>query len=254
MVLNLYTNLFIFIFGLLIGSFINVVTYRLPREESVVNPPSHCPSCGKRLTWWQLVPVISYSFLMGKCFYCKKNISFRYPLTELIFGLIYLYLFSKFGLTLEFVSSVFLFTILFAVSIIDLEHRIIPDKLNLVGAVGGVLISILDRPGIFDSTLGFIIGGGLMLALAYFSRGGMGGGDIKLTAVLGLFLGWQGVLLAVFIASGIGSIVGILLNLNKGKKIGKAAIPFGPFLSIGALTVYLYGNQIIQLYLDYYVR
>lgn len=247
-------SFFIFLTGLLIGSFINVVIYRLPRGESVIHPPSHCPCCGKRLTWWQLAPVISYIFLVGRCFNCGKAISLRYPLIELIFGSVYLYLFQIFGLREELIASAFFFSFLFAGSIIDLEHRIIPDKLNLVGAIGGLFFILLSEPGIFTGLLGLMIGGGLMLALAFLSRGGMGGGDIKLTAVMGLFLGWQGVLLAVFIASVLGSIIGILCNLNKGKKIGKAAIPFGPFLSLGGMAVFMYGNQIINLYLDTFVR
>lgn len=246
--------LFIFIFALLIGSFINVVNYRLPKGDSVVYPPSHCPSCNKRLTWWQLVPVMSYIFLRGKCFNCNSKISARYPLIELIFGLSYIYLFYMFGFSVELISSLFLFTILFVGSMIDLEHRIIPDKLNLIGAIGGVILSIFAKPGLSEGILGFVVGGGLMLALAHLSKGGMGGGDIKLTAVLGLFLGWKGILLSVFIASIIGSIVGVLLNLNKGKQIGKTAIPFGPFLSLGAMTVYIYGNQIIQWYWDTFVQ
>lgn len=238
----------VLMYGLIIGSFINVVIYRLPRGESIVSPPSHCTSCGKRLAWWQLVPVLSYLFLRGRCFNCGERVSIRYPLIELIFGLAYLYLFQVFGLTVEFVSAVFLFSVLFAGSVIDLEHRIIPDKLNLAGAIGGVILTLLGKPGVIDSLAGFFAGGGLMLALAYFSRGGMGGGDIKLTAVLGIFLGWQGVLLAVFYASCIGSVVGIVLNLNKGKKIGKATIPFGPFLSLGAMAVYIYGNHLMLWY------
>lgn len=244
----------VFIFGLIIGSFINVVIYRVPRGESVSWPPSHCPECGQRLVWWQLVPVISYLFLGGRCYNCKHKIPIRYFLVELFFGCAYLFLFNKSGIGIQFISSAFLFSILFADSVIDLEHRIIPDKLNLVGMMAGFIFTLFGAPGIGESMLGFTVGAGLMLALAHFSKGGMGGGDIKLTAVLGIFLGWQGVLLTIFIASILGSVIGIALNFNKGVKIRKAAIPFGPFLSMGAMVVYLYGSNIIGWYLDTFVR
>lgn len=244
-----------FILGAVIGSFLNVCIYRIPAGKSIVSPPSACPHCGQNIRWFQNIPLLSYLFLGGKCASCRTTISFRYPAIEALTGFLFalvLYNFS-FG-TATPVYWVFV-AALIVITFIDLDHQIIPDVISLPGIIVGFVCSFFV-PWLtwIDSLLGVVIGGGILLAIAWIyekvaKREGMGGGDIKLLAMLGAFLGWKAVLPIIFVASLVGSLIGIpLMLLQKGDT--KLAIPFGPFLAFAA-TVYLFwGRELVYWYLN----
>lgn len=240
--------------GLIIGSFLNVCIFRIPHGDSIISPPSHCPKCNQRLGVVDLVPVFSYLLLKGKCRYCGDEVSPRYPLVELFCGVIFFALFLKFGYTLEYVSSVFLFSGLLVCSLIDYDHQIIPDKVNLVLFIGGVtLIGLQSTTLLLNGFLGAVVGFGLLYLVAVLSKGGMGGGDVKLAGVLGLYLGWQNVLLTLFMAFLIGSVVGLAWALINNKNL-KTALPFGPFLSIATMLVIIWGQQILSWYFEFVLK
>ncbi len=241
-----------FIFGLVIGSFLNVCIYRLPRSESVVFPPSHCPQCSNNLKAIDLIPLISFVVLKGKCRSCQDSIPLRYPLVELLSGslalLFYYYYWPQYLLLL---SGLLFSYLLLVATFTDLEHRIIPDEIVVVGIVTGLLFSFfLPHITFFQSLLGLIVGGGSLLLVAIISRGGMGGGDIKLMAMMGSFLGWQAALGTIFLASLMGSIGGLsIVIIQKRKKGLKSAIPFGPYLSLAGIIVFFYGDLLWHWYL-----
>jgi leader peptidase (prepilin peptidase)/N-methyltransferase len=247
-------NLFAFIYGAVVGSFLNVCICRLPENRSVVSPSSSCPLCGYRISWYDNIPVASFVFLRGKCRSCKAPISFRYPLVELINGLLTLMLFIKFGPTLTFLALFILCSSLVVITFIDIDHQIIPDVISLPGVVTGFAFSFfLPGVGWKDSLLGGLVGGGSLLLVAYgyqllTGNEGMGGGDIKLLAMMGAFLGWHSVLFIVFSASLFGSVIGVSLMVARGRD-SKLAIPFGPYLAFGAILYIFYGNRIIEWYL-----
>ncbi|AZR73572.1 peptidase A24 [Anoxybacter fermentans] len=245
---------FVFVMGTLIGSFLNVCICRLPKNESIITPPSHCPNCQKRLKAWDLIPILSYLIYRGQCRYCSSPISLQYPLIEGLTGLIYLLIYLKFGLNAQAYLSFFFASALIVVSGIDFKHRIIPDIISLPGMVIGILASIFSiQISLLDAVLGILVGGGLFLLIAIFSRGGMGGGDIKLMGFIGAFLGWKGALLTIFFGSLIGSVYGLYLMIFK-KVDRKTAIPYGPFLSAGALLFTLYGDALIRFYFQWVLR
>ncbi|MBS4025523.1 MAG: prepilin peptidase [Clostridia bacterium] len=231
------------------GSFLNVVIYRLPRGLSVVSPPSSCPNCGLRLRWWQLIPVFSYLFQHGKCSFCHSGISLRYPLVELVTGGLFLGIYLIFGF--DWVTLIYwiLIASLISVTLIDWEHMIIPDELNLVIFVTGLAASILQLTiPISQALIGSLLGGCLLFMLAVLSRGGMGGGDIKLAFALGVFTGWQLMLFLLFLASLLGTVYGLGQIAFQGTEKGRK-IPFGPFISIAGIIALFGGQQIIQYYL-----
>jgi len=235
------------VFGLIIGSFLNVVIHRLPRGESVVRGRSHCPACGRTLAWYDLVPVVSYLALRGRCRSCGAPISPRYPLVELLTGAVFAALFYRFGPTPVLIKYLFLASILVAAAFIDLEHYIIPNRLVLVGAGGGLLSPLLQDVSVWSALSGMAVAGGVLLLLALVSKGGMGLGDVKLAAVVGLFLGWPLGLVAVFFAACLGGAFGILL-LVFGIKRRKDPIPFGPFIALGTVVTLLWGKQVVFWY------
>lgn len=238
------------LFGLVVGSFLNVVICRLPKGESVVSPASRCPACGTPIRWYDNVPVLGYLFLGGKCRVCKARISVEYPLVELGNGLLYGTLGWRFGLAPELPVYMALTSALLAATMIDLHHQILPDRITLPGIVLGLLASATLLPsGFLPALAGALLGGGLFFLIALVSRGGMGGGDIKLIAMIGAFLGWQAVLLTTFLAATVGGLVGVVLMLFFGKG-RKFAVPFGPFLSAGAVVCLLWGNRMIDWYLS----
>lgn len=247
--MDILLPIFIFLFGIAIGSFSNVCIYRLPRRMSIITPSSHCPVCGKGISPIDNIPIISFLILSGKCRNCRSPISFVYPLVEIITGLIYLFLYFKFHISFLFLVFAILCTSLIIIAFIDLEHKIIPDVITLPGMIIGLAVS-LTMPHItaLNSVKGLLVGGGLFYAVAVLSRGGMGGGDIKLIAMIGSFLGWKMTLLTIFLGSFIGSVVGITLIVMK-KKGRKDMIPFGPFLSLGAIISVFFGREIIRLWL-----
>ncbi len=242
----------VFCFGLVIGSFANVCIHRLPRKESVVFPGSHCPACSSAVRPLDNIPVISYIVLGGKCRDCATRISPIYPVIEAVTAALLLVGFFKFGLSFDFLVYAMVAPALVIITAIDIEHQIIPDIITLPGIALGLAVGAYTI-GYAGSLLGFFVGGGLFYLLAVLSNGGMGGGDIKYIAAVGALLGWQKVLLVIFIGALLGSMVGVF-QIAVQKKSRKSLIPFGPFLATGTWVALFYGNSLIRLYLDYLVR
>ncbi|MDT8271609.1 MAG: prepilin peptidase [Desulfomonilia bacterium] len=240
------------VFGLFIGSFLNVCIYRIPKAESVVWPGSRCPQCLNHIRAWDNIPVFSYLFLRGKCRYCGTRIALRYPVVELLSALLAVTFLIRFGLSIPFVIYYLWACTLLVITFIDLDHQIIPDGLSL-GGIGVGFIAVIWLPVAYrDALIGLVLGAGILIAIIYgyyFLTGkqGMGGGDVKLLAMIGVFTGWQGVLFTLFSASLMGTLVGIPWTFLQ-KKGMQAAIPFGPFLSMGALIYVLWGSDIVQWY------
>jgi leader peptidase (prepilin peptidase)/N-methyltransferase len=242
--------LIVFLFGLTIGSFCNVVIYRLPLGESIIAPGSHCRSCGNSIRPWDNIPLLSYFILKGQCRFCKERISTRYPAVEFTSGMLFVLLWLKFGFSLSLASYALLSSALVVVALIDLDHKIIPDIISLPGIAVGLSLSLWFLPITpLASLFGFLTGGILFYLIAVVSKGGMGGGDIKLIAMIGAFLGWQGVLFTIFSGALLGSLVGVTLMLL-GKKGRKDKVPFGPFLSCGAILFMLAGDNLLNWYLN----
>jgi leader peptidase (prepilin peptidase)/N-methyltransferase len=244
------TTIFLFLFGLLIGSFLTVVAYRVPRGESVVGGRSHCPSCGNQIAAHDNVPVFSWLLLHGRARCCGAPISSRYPLTELAAGALYaatvLVLWeepAQVALGLAFV------TMLLAITLTDLERRIIPNKILLAGAIAGVAVATATDPGSLpERAIAAAAAGGLLFAVALAYPRGMGLGDVKLAAVMGLYLG-RSVAPALLIAFAAGSLFGLALIARQGAAARKQAVPFGPFLAFGGVVGLLAGDQLIEWYL-----
>jgi leader peptidase (prepilin peptidase)/N-methyltransferase len=237
------------VLGFCIGSFLNVVIYRLPRGESIATGRSHCTHCGKTIAWYDLFPLVSYLLLGGRCRYCKTAISWRYPLVEGLTAGLFLALYWHFGLTLTLVKYLFLAALLVAISFIDLEHFLIPNSLVLAGVVFGIGVAFIVRDlSIWSALLGAASCSGFLLLVSLISRGGMGLGDVKLSLVTGLFLGWP--LGPVGLLSGVcaGGLVGIVL-LVTGIKGRKDPVPFGPFIALGAIVALFWGWQILYVVL-----
>ncbi len=247
-------ELFSIIFGALIGSFLNVCICRLPREESIVTIGSHCPQCNNPIRFYDNIPVLSYVLLKGKCRYCGKPISIQYPVVEGITALSSWVLFTTYGPSLSYFFFFAFVAALIVITVIDLQHQIIPDVISLPGMGVGLLGSLtLTHLSFLNSLGGLLLGGGSLFLVAtvyqwLFKREGMGGGDVKLLGMIGAFLGWKAVILTILLSSLIGSLIGILVMVLKGKNF-KYAIPFGPFLSLGAVLTLFYGESIIRWYL-----
>jgi leader peptidase (prepilin peptidase)/N-methyltransferase len=243
--------LFIFIFGLIIGSFLNVCIYRLPLEQSIAFPPSHCFACGTRLGPLDLIPLLSYFALQGHCRTCHAVISRRYPIVELLTGSLFCLCLARFNLTAELITALIFTAFLLVIALIDYDHQLILDKVLIVFTVAALGVGLFQFT-IFDwwdKLLAAVASGALLLLVALVSRGGMGGGDIKFVTVLGLWLGLTGMaetLLLSFILGGIG---GGLLLLS-GKKGRKDAIPFGPFICVAAFSCCLYGQKLLFWYIN----
>jgi leader peptidase (prepilin peptidase)/N-methyltransferase len=244
-------------FGLVIGSFLNVCIYRIPRDLSVVFPSSRCPSCNSPIRPWDNIPVLSYLLLGGRCRYCRTKISFRYPLVEALNAFFYVSLLWRYGLGWDSAVYALFCSSLLVITFIDLEFQIIPDRITLPGIPIGLFAGSLLLPDPFmrsallgykASAAGLLAGGGFYYLVAVLSRGGMGGGDIKMMAMVGGLTGWKSVLLTTFLGSLTGSLVGIFLMIAKGKG-RKAKIPFGPFLALGALITLFFGQEILTWYL-----
>ncbi len=246
--------LFLLILGLILGSFYNVCIYRLPQEESIVWPGSHCPHCGHPLSILDNLPLVSFLLLKGSCRYCQAPISYQYPLVEGVTGLATVLIGWKFGLSWAFFQALVLFGALLVVSFIDRSHQIIPDWITYPGIGIGLIFSWLTgTPGLWSSLIGVLLGGGLLWLLAFgyqwlAKKEGMGGGDIKLLAMIGAFLGWPGVLVTLLFGSLLGTLVGLGLILIW-KKDRTYAVPFGPFLSLGAVIYLFFGAAILNWYL-----
>ncbi|QAT41174.1 A24 family peptidase [Clostridium sp. JN-9] len=247
----LIIKIYIFIIGLIIGSFLNVCIYRIPREESISFPPSHCTNCGNRIKWYDLIPVFSYLILRGKCRYCKERISFRYPLIELTTGIMFLALYMKFGLSIDFVKSAILICFLLVIGIIDFDTTDVYSKTTYSGIVFGIILLIINFIYFSGGVLDFLIGGAIgfsVIALIILLTHGMGWGDAEICGMCGLFLGWKLTIFMLFISFTLGGLIGIILLITK-KKSRKDYIPFGPYISIAAAISIFIGNSAIAWYL-----
>jgi leader peptidase (prepilin peptidase) / N-methyltransferase len=237
-----------FVFGLCVGSFLNVVIARLPAGASIVTPGSACPGCGTPIRWYDNVPLLSFAVLRGRCRQCTGTISWRYPLVELGTAVLFVLVLLARGPGLGLVSGLLLAAALVVVTGIDLDHQIIPDVVSLPGIVVGIALSILTGvPAWSDALIGVLVGGGLFFVIIVASGGGMGGGDMKLAAMLGAFLGWQGLLVAMLLAALTGGGVALVL-LVLGRKGRKDPVPFGPFLALGGMVALLYKDRLIHWY------
>jgi leader peptidase (prepilin peptidase)/N-methyltransferase len=244
----------IFILGLIIGSFSNVCIYRIPKNESIIFPASHCPNCHTPIKAIDNIPILSYLILKGKCRKCGEKISIRYPVVEFLTGAIYLLIFLIYGRSYQTLIYAFLSSSLIIISFIDLDDQIIPDEISLPGIVIGLALSfIVPYISYFNSILGIIVGGGIILlialaGLAIFKKEAMGGGDVKLSAMIGAFIGWKYIMISLFIGFFIGAIAGILLILLKIRNRDDL-VPFGPFIVLGSFITLLWGENILSWYL-----
>ncbi|MCM8782438.1 MAG: prepilin peptidase [Candidatus Omnitrophica bacterium] len=254
--LDLGAKFLFFIGGNFVGSFLNVCIYRMPRSESIILPRSHCIHCGKVIRWYENIPLLSYIFLKGKCNSCKKPISLRYFIVELLTAVLFVLFYSKFGLSLNLLFFLILICGLIVASFIDFEHQLIPDSISLGGLVLGLVISLfypamhhnqLRLQAFLNSLSGAAVGGLSIYAVgvvgkAIFKKEAMGFGDVKFLAMIGTFVGWQKILLVFFLAPFFGAAVGIVLKIRH--KI--ETIPYGPYLSLATVIAILWGNGILN--------
>lgn len=246
----------IFIFGAVIGSFLNVCIYRIPRKESIVVPGSRCTACKKSIAWYDNIPFFSYIFLGGRCRHCKEKISFRYFLVEFLSASVFVILFGYFGFSASFFIYSLLTFSLILVTFVDLEFQIIPDRITIGGLFLGLLTSILVpslhnvsdwKQALLSSLLGILAGGGLIYLTAIlgemaFKKESMGMGDVKLMAMLGAFLGWKMAVLIFFLAPFFGTPAGLYLKFKKKEEI----IPYGPYISMASFVTIIWGNKILN--------
>jgi leader peptidase (prepilin peptidase)/N-methyltransferase len=252
--MELLNYILVGLLGLAIGSFLNVVIYRVPRDRNVAAGRSRCPQCDHQLKWYHNIPVLSYLALRGKCGFCGARISPRYPLVELLNALAYLYFFKVFGWSIDLGTFAFLSSALLIVFFVDLEFQIIPDAVTLPGIALGLAVSLI--PGgisIVQSLIGLVVGGGALYLVAMlgdwlFKKESMGGGDIKLAAMLGAFLGWQKVLFVFLASAVIGLVISVVLMVFSARLRSHRVVPFGPFLAIAAMAAVLWGDRIISFY------
>jgi leader peptidase (prepilin peptidase)/N-methyltransferase len=242
--------------GLVIGSFLNVCIYRIPLGQSIVHPPSRCMRCGTALRWYHNVPVISWLVLRGRCGFCAAPVSARYPAVEALTGVVFaLHAFVFEPGPLLLVRLAFA-AVLIVLAFIDIDHRILPDSMTLSGIPLGILASVWLPPGLRDALIGVAIGGGSLWLIAegyYRWRRveGMGMGDVKMLAMIGAVLGWRAVVVTLVLSSCSGALVGAAL-MSRGKDGLRYALPFGTFLSIGALVASLVGEPLVTWYLSFY--
>lgn len=247
----IFTLIFVAAAGASVGSFSNVCIYRVPLHLSIVHPGSYCPNCKTPLAPWDNIPVLSYLFLRGKCRYCGSGISLRYPVVELLTALFYLLLYIKFDLPVAITYAI-LVSALLVITFIDIDHMIIPNVITFPGIPIGLVLTYFFLPhSIMDSVIGMLGGSGFFL-LTFFTyliimgKEGLGMGDVKMIAMIGAFLGWEKVFLTIFLASLLGSIIGIIIERSF-----KARIPFGPFLASGAVLSIFFGDKLIEYYFNF---
>jgi len=262
-------KLIVFIFGSCIGSFLNVCIHRMPIGESVVWPSSHCPKCKKRIPSYDNIPFLSYIFLKGKCRFCKQRIPLRYPLVELLTALSFLLLLNFYGLSLDFFIYIFFISALIIATFVDIDHRIIPDEISVGGLILGFILSAVkglhlnpvsyNAMPVINSALGIVVGGGIIYLtgfifdIVYFKMlkkppidgqtESMGGGDVKLLAMIGAFLGWKISLLTFFVAPFFALGFGLINLITKKEH----TLPYGPFLSLAAFVSMFWADKIISL-------
>lgn len=237
----------IFLYGIVIGSFLNVLIYRLPKKENIVTTRSHCMSCGYQLTWYDLVPIFSYLVLGGRCRKCKTRISVQYPIIEALNGCLYLIVFYKFGMSVDSLLYCLLFSALLTLSVIDFRTYEIPIGINVFILLLGLVRVITDWTNWADYLIGFLAVSVFLYLIYIITHGrGIGGGDVKLMAVCGLVLGWKLILLGFFLGCIIGSICHLMrMKLSHADHV----LAMGPYLSVGVMIAALWGNQMINWYL-----
>jgi len=255
--MNTFYSIYAFLFGSVIGSFLNVVILRLPEKgASIIFPASHCPQCKTSIGWYDNIPIVSYILLRGKCRECGKHISMQYPLVELCMAMLSVSLFKKFGISFEFFFYFLFSASLLVIIFIDLSHQIIPNSISLGGIVIGFAGAFVNHQISWQqSGLGILVGGGFfyVFALAYYwltKREGLGGGDVKLLAMIGAFLGWQSILFVIFASSLSGSLVGVWVMVKHGKGM-QAKIPYGPFLALAAFCYLFFSVPIMNFWFRY---
>jgi len=246
----------IFVLGLIVGSFSNVCIYRIPRNESILYPASHCPKCHSNIKALDNIPLLSYILLKGRCRNCKSKISIQYPVVEFLTGFIYLIIYLIYGLSIQTLIYIILSSALVIIAFIDLNEQIVPDVISLPGIVIGFIISFFVPYILFiNSALGIVVGGGIILVIGLvgsviFKKEAMGGGDVKLAAMIGAFLGWRYIMISLFLGFFLGALAGIILILSKIKS-REDVIPFGPFIALGSIITLLWGEKIISWYLGF---
>jgi leader peptidase (prepilin peptidase) / N-methyltransferase len=239
--------------GLLIGSFLNVVVARVPERRSLLSPGSSCPGCGAAIAWYDNVPILSFLALRCRCRACAAPISWRYPLIEGVTAALFAGAAHQFGPTPDAVVAAALLAVLVALTAIDLERQILPDVITLPGILAGTLANLAtSRVPWPESLIGIVVGGGVFVVIILASGGGMGGGDMKLGAMLGAFLGWKVVLLSIFVAVALGASVALAL-MASGVRGRKDPIPFGPFLAAGGAAGLFWGEKVVRWYLSGFV-
>lgn len=245
----------VFVFGALVGSFLNVCIHRIPSGESIAFPASHCPRCQEPIKPYDNVPIVSYLLLRGRCRHCAAPIAARYPLVEMLGGIAAVGALYGFGATAEALLIFAFLAALIVITFIDLDHQIIPDAISIPGIFVGFAAALLfGRPTWLSSLAGIALGGGILwiVAASYewlTGREGMGGGDIKLLAMIGAFLGWRAIPVTVLLASLLGSVIGLSLMAVRGRDT-RMAIPFGPFLAAAAVCALFWGDALIDWYLS----
>jgi len=242
--------------GLSVGSFLNVCIHRLPLGQSVVSPGSRCPGCGYALRWYDNIPLLSWAMLRGRCRRCGAPISVRYPIIELVTMVVFVAHAFVFGPDILLVPRLLFASALIALFAIDLEHHLLPNAITLPGIAAGLAFSLLLPPGIQSAILGVLVGGGVLWIIgeAYFrlaGQEGMGGGDVKMLAMVGAFLGWKLVLVTLVFSSVAGSVIGLLVLASRRGTL-KHALPYGTFLAMGALIASLFGERIVAWYVGLY--
>lgn len=247
---------FLALFGLVIGSFLNVCIHRLPRGQSIVRPRSRCPGCGHELSWYENVPVISYLALRGRCRQCHARISVRYPLVELATAALFVGTYELVGIGPLLIPRLVFGSALIVLMLVDLEHRILPNAITLPGVIVGLLFSLTAPPGWLDSLVGALAGGGLLFAIGKTyallrHEEGLGLGDVKMLAMIGAFLGWKLMLVTLVLSSFAGAVVGVSLIVLRRSDM-KYALPFGTFLALGALAASAVGERLLAWYLGFY--
>jgi len=249
-------DVLIFILGLIVGSFSNVCIYRIPRNESIIYPASHCPKCHSNIKPVDNIPLISYILLKGRCRNCKSKIFIQYPIVELLTGLIYLIIYLTYGLSVQTLIYIILSSALVIIAFIDLNEQIVPDVISLPGIVIGFIVSFfVPYISFINSGLGILVGGGIILIIGMagsviFKKEAMGGGDVKLAAMIGAFLGWRYIIISLFLGFFLGALAGIILILSKIKS-REDTVPFGPFIVLGSFITLLWGKKIISWYIGF---
>ena len=242
--------------GLAVGSFLNVCVHRIPRGESLVHPGSRCPRCGYALRWYDNIPVVSYALLAGRCRQCREPIAIRYPALELVTLAVFVAHGAVLGFTALLAVRLTFACAMIVLFAIDLEHHLLPNVITLPGIAAGLGCSLFFPPGLRDAAIGAVAGGGVLWLIgeAYFrysGQEGMGGGDVKMLAMIGAFLGWKLVLVTLVLSSVAGSVIGVfVIALKRGGM--KYALPYGTFLALGALVASLAGDRIVQWYVGLY--